>query len=141
MRLSKATIVLAILAWVLALLAQVEPAEAGATLLDTGLVETFSPINGAQCWAVNIGTTPVRVNSMKFVGVDGNEITSASANCHFPGDIFPGLACVMLSQSTGAGIVLRCSIAVATSTGAKSVRGTMQVYDTAAHVYQNVEAR
>lgn len=128
MRLLKALPIRRFLVCVPAILAATGPAQA-VTLLATGMGENDG--SGSRCYAANVGTKPVRVNSMKIVTFDGVEVSLDSGNCTFPGNISPGLACVI--QGNGGSLVIgpiRCVIEVATSSGAKSIRGSFIVHPT-----------
>lgn len=126
MRMLKVVAIRRFLGCAAVVLAATGPAQA-VTLLATGFGDNDG--SGARCFAINVGATPVRVNSIKLIRFDGSELALDSGNCSFPGNIFPALACQITGVSgSGAMGPLRCVIEVATSTGAKNIRGTLVVH-------------
>jgi len=131
MQLLKALMIRRFLVGVAGVLVATGPAQA-VTLLATGLVwnnSTSAGDNNPQCFAANVGATPVRVNSMKIITFDGAVMPAQFLNCNFPGDISPGLACIFVGEGRNSFALVRCVIEVATPTGAKSIRGTLMFYD------------
>lgn len=138
MRLSRAVIVRVILAGASAMLAVPGTAHA-VTLLATGLSVHEAAALTPACFAANIGTTAVRVNSMKLIAFDGSQQAVSSGNCSFPGNISPGLTCE-IDGATGFAYV-RCVIEVATSAGAKNIRGTLLLYNEMSKIRETLDAR
>jgi hypothetical protein len=98
------------------------------TIVSTGLLEVNPDTLDhfaiqARCTVTNVSSKPVTVNSVRLLHEDGTEYTdSLQSNCTFPGQIFPGLACINTVGKFGLPFsgFIRCE--VITKGSAKSLR-------------------
>ena len=137
MRRSSAGLISRILAGAAVLLTSTSSTQA-VTLLSTGIGVTGVNTGSPLCFVANIGTEQVRVNSVKLIDKDGSQLV-ASSDCTLPGNIFPGLTCTI--EGPNDFNELRCVIEVATSAGAKNIRGTLQLWLSEGGIGPVLEAR
>lgn len=95
-----------------AALAGLTVAPAGAGSLTTGLISLLN--EGAPflaCTVASVGTTKVRVNSVRIIDEDGHALTLDKGPCTFPRDIFPALGCVISTgDASTSGHYARCQV-------------------------------
>ena len=91
-------------------------ASARAGVLSTGAIHQNG---GMECTVTNVGTKRVTVTSVSALNEDGTALSTSSGDCSFPGQIFPGLTCVV-DVSPGAKLTARCVVESAGS--AKNLR-------------------
>jgi hypothetical protein len=96
---------------------------AHATIISTGMA--FTP-DQAECNVTNIGTKPVTVKSVTVIDALGAVHPDVQHDCSFPGQIFPGLNCLIIASTTaGPSHTVRCVI----DTSSKSnIRATMTYF-------------
>jgi len=96
---------------------------AHATIISTGMA--FTP-DQAECNVTNIGTKPVTVKSVTVIDALGVVHPDLQHDCSFPGQIFPGLNCLIIASTTaGPSHTVRCVI----DTSSKSnIRATMTYF-------------
>lgn len=97
---------------------------ASAAVISTGL---GSALNDAECDVANIGTKPLTIKSVTVIDALGAAHNSTSSNCSFPGQISPGLGCIIsVGAQAGFGHLMRCVIDTSSKA---STRATMMFFD------------
>jgi hypothetical protein len=86
----------------------------------------------------NIGTKPVTVKSVTVIDATGAVHPDRQQECSFPGQIFPGLNClIVVSTIAGPSHTVRCVV----DTSSKSnIRATMTYFDGAGNITAILEA-